>query len=63
MKSRIVEKILIKNGFAFIEHKTHGAFYKHIDGRATTVGKHYKKDEIPLGTLRKISKQTGIQFN
>ena len=49
-------------GFKFVRQTRHGALYRHSDGRATTIGKHYRNDEIPPGTLGAIRRQTNIPF-
>ncbi|OJW68838.1 MAG: hypothetical protein BGO68_04915 [Candidatus Amoebophilus sp. 36-38] len=64
IKARQVVKILQENGFVYKKERSnngHGKFYEHSDGRHTTIGQHYD-DVIPPPTLRKIRKQTRLNF-
>ncbi len=59
MTARKLIQILEKEGFVFVGGTNH-AKYVHPDGRKTLVHRH--KGDIPIGTLKAISKQIGIKL-
>jgi len=58
--SRIVIQILSDNGFLFVGQK--GSHQKYTNGERTVIIPAPKK-EIPIGTLKSISRQSGIPFH
>jgi len=54
-----MEKLLFKLGFVKIRQKGSHAFYRHADGRTTTVPFHGNKD-IPRPLLRVILREIKI---
>jgi predicted RNA binding protein YcfA (HicA-like mRNA interferase family) len=59
VKPAILEKILINIGFEKIRKKGSHAFYKHPDGRYTTIP-HHKGRVISRPLLRKILREINI---
>jgi predicted RNA binding protein YcfA (HicA-like mRNA interferase family) len=57
--SRRLIQILAKNGFLFVGQK--GSHQKYTNGEKTVIIPAPRK-EIPVGTLKSISKQSGIPF-
>ena len=57
--SKKLEKVLIRLGFKFIRQKGSHAFYRHPDGRYTTLPHHSKKD-LSRPLIRQIIKQINI---
>jgi predicted RNA binding protein YcfA (HicA-like mRNA interferase family) len=55
-----VIKILIKHGFGLKSQK--GSHLKYTSSEKTVIVPANKK-EIPIGTLRSISRQSGIQYD
>jgi len=63
VKAALVEKVLKMNGYIKVSTKPHGVLYINSGHkRSTTVGQHYRKGDIPPGTLRAIERQTGLKF-
>lgn len=65
VKNRTMEKLLFLLGFEKIHQKGHHAFYKHKDGRATTLPRH-RGTKIAPPLLKEILKEIQIsidQFN
>jgi predicted RNA binding protein YcfA (HicA-like mRNA interferase family) len=58
--SKKVINILIKNGFLFVSKR--GSHQKYTNGKQTVIIPAPRK-EIPIGTLRSISRQSGINMN
>jgi len=55
-----LEKILLKLGFEKTRQKGSHAFYRHPDGRCTTIPFHGNTDIGPV-LLNKIIKETGMK--
>jgi len=51
-----MEKILLSLGFEIIRQKGSHVFYRHPDGRTTTVPNHPKKD-LSRPLIREISRE------
>jgi predicted RNA binding protein YcfA (HicA-like mRNA interferase family) len=58
--SKIIIKILEKNGFIFISQK--GSHVKYRKGSLTVIVPMAKK-EIPIGTFRSIVRQSGLEIS
>ena len=56
--SKVVD-ILVKNGFFFVSQK--GSHQKYSNGKHTVIVPAQRK-EMPVGTLKSISRQSGIEF-
>jgi len=61
LKPKAVVKLLEENGFILTRQRGSHALFKHQDGRSTTVPLHNR--ELPIGTLRAISKQAKVDLN
>lgn len=59
IKSKDLEKILFKLGFKKIRQKGSHAFYRHDDGRYTTIPHHPSRDLSPI-LLLKILKEINV---
>ena len=57
-----MEKILLNLGFEFIRQKGSHAFYKHPDGRTTTVPKHQERD-LARPLIREILREIEISID
>ena len=57
--SKTVIDILTKNGFMFVSQR--GSHQKYNNGKQIVIV-HAPRKEIPIGTLRSISRQSGIDF-
>lgn len=57
MTSHVLHRILTDAGFVAREGAKHTRF-THPDGRITVVHRH--RGDIPFGTLKAISRETGI---
>ena len=57
--SRSLIQILTRHGFMFVGQK--GSHQKYTNGEKTVIIPAPRK-EIPVGTLKSISKQSGIPF-
>jgi len=57
--SKTVIEILIKNGFMFVSQR--GSHQKYNNGKQIVIVPAPRK-EIPIGTLRSISRQSGIDL-
>jgi predicted RNA binding protein YcfA (HicA-like mRNA interferase family) len=57
-----LEKLLFDLGFQKIRQKGSHAFYKHSDGRATTIPFHIGKD-LPRPLLRRILTEINITIS
>ena len=55
-----VIRVLLQNGFLFRSQK--GSHQKFTDGKRTVIIPAPRK-EIPIGTLKSISKQSGIIYD
>lgn len=62
IKHRIMEKVLLNLGFEFIRQKGSHAFYKHPDGRTTTVPKHQGRD-LARPLIREILREIEISVD
>ncbi len=58
--SKKVLDVLTKHGFLFVSQR--GSHKKYTNGIKTVIIPAPRKD-IPVGTLRSISRQAGIDFN
>jgi len=58
--SKKVIEILIKNGFMFVSQR--GSHQKYNNGKQIVIVPAPRK-EIPVGTLRSISRQAGIDIS
>ena len=56
IKSKELEKVLLKIGFEKIRQKGSHGFYRHLDGRYTTIPHHPSRDLSPK-LLIKILKE------
>ena len=56
-----LEKVLVKLGFVKVRQKGSHAFYRHADGRTTTVPFHIGKD-LPRPLLRKILREINLSI-
>ena len=54
VKSRDLEKILVKLGFDKVRQKGSHAFYRHGDGRYTVIPHHPSRDLSPILVLKII---------
>lgn len=61
IKGKYLIKLLKKNGFIEVGGQGSHVRLKHPDGRWTQVAVHTKP--IPVGTLRVIIRQSGIELN
>ncbi len=59
VKSSRLEKLLLQLGFVFERQKGSHAFYRHPDGRYTTIPHHAGKD-LPRELIRSILKQISL---
>lgn len=59
IKSSKLEKLLLHLGFVFERQKGSHAFYRHPDGRYTTIPHHPGKD-LPRELIRTILKQINL---
>ena len=57
-----LEKLLFKLGFVKIRQKGSHAFYRHSDGRATTIPFHSGKD-LPRPLIRDILREINISID
>jgi predicted RNA binding protein YcfA (HicA-like mRNA interferase family) len=56
LNAKALEKLLLKIGFFPVRQKGSHKFYRHPDGRYTTIP-HHSKDEISRPLLRQILKE------
>ncbi|MCR5014363.1 MAG: type II toxin-antitoxin system HicA family toxin [Bacteroidales bacterium] len=60
MKTNELERKLIEAGCWFVKHgKRHDHWFSPITSRRFIIGRHESK-EIPKGTLKAISEQSGV---
>jgi predicted RNA binding protein YcfA (HicA-like mRNA interferase family) len=57
-----LEKLLFKLGFAKTRQKGSHAFYRHIDGRTTTIPFHVGRD-LPRPLLRSILSEINVSVD
>jgi predicted RNA binding protein YcfA (HicA-like mRNA interferase family) len=57
--AKSLEKIILKLGFKLIRQKGSHRFYRHIDGRYTTIP-HHGNDDLGRPLIREILKQIEI---
>jgi len=62
LSSRQTEKILFKLGFRRVRQKGSHVFYRHSDGRTTTVPSH-KGKSLSRPLLRTILREINIDLN
>ena len=62
LSSKKLEKLLFKFGFLKIRQKGSHAFYKHVDGRRTTIP-HHKGQDISRSLLRTILREIKVDIN
>lgn len=61
-KYRDVRRILRKNGFVHVRTVGSHEYWAHADGRRTSVAGGGKDNrDVPVGTLRAMRQQTGIE--
>jgi len=60
--ARRMEKLLIKLGFAKVRQKGSHAFYRHPDGRTTTVP-HHKGRLLARPLIREILREVDISID
>lgn len=61
VNSKEVIKILKENGFEF--KSQNGSHKKFVNGNRTAIVADHGKDEIPLGTLKNIERQSGLKLH
>jgi predicted RNA binding protein YcfA (HicA-like mRNA interferase family) len=61
MDSRIIIKLLQKNGWYKVDQSGSHIQFKHSSKKGRVTVPHPKKD-IPIGTLKSIERQAGIKF-
>lgn len=59
ISAKALERVIIKLGFKKTRQKGSHAFYRHIDGRTTTIPHHKGRDISPI-LLRKILKDINV---
>jgi predicted RNA binding protein YcfA (HicA-like mRNA interferase family) len=59
IKAKELEKVLINLGFEKIRQKGSHVFYRHLDGRYTTIPHHPSRDLAP-SLLNKILKEINL---
>ena len=57
-----LEKLLFRLGFSKVRQKGSHAFYRHADGRTTTLPFHVGKD-LPRPLLREILREINLGIN
>jgi predicted RNA binding protein YcfA (HicA-like mRNA interferase family) len=57
-----LEKLLIKLGFTKTRQKGSHAFYRHADGRTTTIPFHLGKD-LPRPLIREILREINLSID
>lgn len=57
--AKTLEKILIKLGFIIVRQKGSHRFYRHSDGRYTTIP-HHGSDDLGRPLIREILKQVEL---
>ena len=62
LKHRMMEKVLLNLGFELIRQKGSHAFYRHPDGRTTTVPKHKGRD-LARPLIREILREIEISVD
>ena len=62
VKHRILEKVLLNMGFELIRQKGSHVFYRHPDGRTTTVPKHQGRD-LARPLIREILREIEISID
>lgn len=60
MNSKEIIKILKQNGFRFKSQK--GSHKKFIKDEKIVIVADHGKDEVPMGTLKNIERQSGIKL-
>lgn len=55
---KTMEKVLLKLGFQRVRQKGSHVFYRHSNGRYTTIPFHAR--DLPMSLIRKIIRETGI---
>ncbi len=60
IKSKDLEKVLLDLGFSKIRQKGSHAFYRHMDGKYTTIPHHPSRDLSPI-LLAKILKEIQLE--
>lgn len=61
MDSRVIIKMLQKDGWYKVDQSGSHIQFKHPSKKGRVTVPHPKKD-IPIGTLKSIERQSGIQF-
>ena len=57
-----LEKLLIKIGFIKVRQRGSHSFYRHTDGRTTTIPFHVSKD-LPRPLLREILREINLSVD
>ena len=60
--AKTLEKVLLKIGFKKIRQKGSHVFYRHSDGRYTTLPFHLSKD-VPRILVRVVLKEIGLSVD
>lgn len=60
MNSKEIIKLLKKNGFTLKSQK--GSHKKFVKDDKTAIVADHGKDEVPLGTLKNIERQSGLKL-
>ena len=61
VNAQTMEKLLLRSGFAKVRQKGSHAFYKHPDGRVTTVP-HHKAKVLARPLIREILREIEISI-
>lgn len=61
MKYNELEKILRKNGCYLLRNSKHPEWFSPITGKKFKTS-HHKSEEVAKGTLRSISRDSGVKF-
>ena len=62
LKAAQLEKLILSIGFAKVRQKGSHAFYRHADGRTTTIPHHSSKD-LPRPLLRTILREIRLSVD
>jgi predicted RNA binding protein YcfA (HicA-like mRNA interferase family) len=62
INAQMMEKLLLRLGFVKVRQKGSHAFYKHTDGRVTTVP-HHKAKVLARPLIREILREIGISID
>lgn len=62
VKSHVMEKVLFNLGFMLVRQKGSHAFYRHPDGRTTTLPKHEGRD-LARSLIRTILREIELSID